>query len=93
MEGLRAFLELLALIGLGYAARRVGALSEEAPSHLNAYVVYLAMPALVFTTVARLPPGKVVHYASLVLVSMGVAAVCCLVGCGLARWVGLDRRD
>ncbi len=93
MEGLRAFLELLALVGLGCVARRVGALGEEAPSYLNAYVVYLAMPALVFATVARLPPGKVVRYALLVLVSVGVAAVCCLVGYGVGRWVGLDRRD
>lgn len=50
---LTVVLPLFALIGAGYAARRTGVLDPHAASVLNAFVVWLALPALLFDITAR----------------------------------------
>jgi malonate transporter and related proteins len=46
-------LPIFALIAAGFAARRLGALGPHATRELNRFVVYLALPALLFDIVAK----------------------------------------
>lgn len=46
-------LPIFALIAAGWAARRMGALGPDATRELNRFVVYLALPALLFDIVAK----------------------------------------
>jgi predicted permease len=46
-------LPIFALIAAGWAARRLGALGPDATRELNRFVVYLALPALLFDIVAK----------------------------------------
>ncbi|WP_457615325.1 AEC family transporter [Methanopyrus sp.] len=93
MRGLEAFLEILGLVFMGYTLRKVGIFSEDTPSHLNAYVVYLAMPALVFTAMLRTPIKGLLQHLKLVIISMLLSTVCALIGFAIARKMTRDRRD
>ncbi|WP_456483979.1 AEC family transporter [Methanopyrus kandleri] len=93
MGGLEAFLEILGLVFAGYTLRKVGIFSEGTSSHLNAYVVYLAMPALVFTAMLRVPIQGLLQHLKLVVISMSLSAMCTLIGFAVARKMARDRRD
>ena len=46
-------LPIFALIFAGWAIRRLGVLSDHATGEINRFVVYLALPALLFDIIAR----------------------------------------
>ncbi len=52
-------LPVFALIFAGWAARRFGALGPTALRELNRFVVYLALPALMFDIIATATPGEI----------------------------------
>ena len=57
-----AFLTVLPIFGLifaGWAVRRLGALGEGALTELNRFVVYLALPALLFDVVVTARPAEI----------------------------------
>ena len=49
---------VFALIASGYAARRIGVMGAPAVSELNRFVVYLALPALLFDVMAHAKPSE-----------------------------------
>ncbi|WP_456482420.1 AEC family transporter [Methanopyrus sp.] len=93
MGGLEAFLEVLGLVFVGYTLRKAGIFSEDTPSHLNTYVVYLAMPALVFTAMLRTSTQELLQHLKLVVISVLLSILCALVGLAAARKTARDRRD
>jgi len=52
-------LPVFALILTGWVARRLGVLGPHAAGELNRFVVYLALPALLFDIVARATPAEI----------------------------------
>jgi len=73
-----AIAPVLLLVGIGMALRRFGVLRREDSRVLNGVIVYVALPALIFTSVAAAP-------LSLELVrAAGVAWVVSLVGLAIA---------
>jgi len=82
---LGGYVELLALVSLGYALRRVGVLDETSSSHLNAFVVYAAMPALVYKVTSSIPVHELVGYGEMTLVSIATASVSTALAAGIAR--------
>jgi predicted permease len=57
-----AFLTVLPIFGLilaGWAVRRIGALGEAATAEINRFVVYLALPALLFDVVVSAKPEDI----------------------------------
>ncbi len=79
------YLELLTLVSLGYALRKVGVLDESSSSHLNAFVVYAAMPALVYRVTSSIPVHELAEYGEMTLVSVVTASVSILLAAGIAR--------
>ncbi|WP_456436202.1 AEC family transporter [Methanopyrus sp.] len=93
MGGLEVFPEVLGLVFIGYTLRNVGIFFEDTPSHLNAYVVYLAMPALVFSAMLRAPIQGLLQHLKLVVISMLLSVTCAFIGFAIARNTARDRRD
>ena len=56
-----AVLPVFALIGTGYAAARCGILDGDVTDALNRFVVWLALPALLFGATARMTPADIDH--------------------------------
>lgn len=52
---------VFALIASGYIARRIGAIGLAAVSELNRFVVYLALPALLFDVMAHAKPSELMQ--------------------------------
>lgn len=52
---------VFALIASGYIARRIGVIGLAAVSELNRFVVYLALPALLFDVMAHATPGQLMQ--------------------------------
>ena len=55
-------LPVFAIMGCGYAVGRAGLLGEQASGALNAFVFYVALPALFFGTMAQLELSQVFHW-------------------------------
>jgi predicted permease len=87
MEVLGRLLYLLALLGIGIAARRIGVLNERRTDLLTAVAFYAALPALVFYSTydqslgALLSPGLVAAVSAVFLATAGLA------------WIVHRRRD
>ncbi|WP_421707689.1 AEC family transporter [Algihabitans sp.] len=59
---LNIVLPVFAIMGCGYAVGRVGLLGEQASGALNAFVFYVALPALFFGTMAQLEISQILHW-------------------------------
>lgn len=73
-----AFLTVLPIFGLifaGWAVRRLGALGEGALTELNRFVVYLALPALLFDVVVTARPAEIWQPGFFAAFFLGCAAV------------------
>jgi predicted permease len=55
-------LPVFAIMGAGYAAGRAGLLGEHAPGALNAFVFYVALPALFFNSMAQIEVEQVFYW-------------------------------
>lgn len=67
---LNAVIPIFALILIGYLAAKKKILSHEATHHLNLYVVWLALPALLFQAIAT-TPWEELYQPGFIAVSMG----------------------
>jgi len=56
-------LPVFAIILAGYVAGRAGALGNESSRALNGFVYYVALPALIFISMARVPVADVLDWA------------------------------
>ncbi|RZU53797.1 hypothetical protein EV385_5731 [Krasilnikovia cinnamomea] len=81
---LSAFVPIWILTTIGYAARRWGLMGETATAVLGRFVFHLAMPAVLFLTLSRMPLSGFFG-RSLLAFAVSVAAV---VGVG---WAGASR--
>jgi malonate transporter len=84
---LNAALPIFALILTGFLCGRFGVFTRAATDNLNLFAIYLALPALIFTAMAKIRPQEVgqVGYA---LAFSGGIAVTFAIGFGLSRWRG-----
>ncbi len=69
-----AVLPVFALILLGYGAARIGILGEAATNSLNDFVVWLALPALLFQAMATVKAGDLAHGGFLAAFGIGMVA-------------------
>lgn len=67
-------LPFFALILAGYAAAKAFKLPEEGLAWLNILIVYFALPALIFLTVAETPFEKLIEWPFVVATSLGTTA-------------------
>ncbi|MGY8707935.1 AEC family transporter [Bradyrhizobium sp. 18BD] len=78
LSTLAAVLPIFALIFAGWLARRIGVLGPHASGELNRFVVYLALPALLFDIVAHARWAEVWHPRFIAAFGIGAALVFCL---------------
>ncbi|MDH6128871.1 AEC family transporter [Kitasatospora sp. GP82] len=89
---LAAFVPIWALTAGGYLVARAGLLGAQAEAVLGRFVFHVAMPAALFTMIARTPLDTFVN-ASMLAFAAGTA-VASLLGFALARWCfGRDLAD
>lgn len=85
-------LPIFAIVGAGYAAGRSGLLGPDASSVLNRYVVYLALPALLFQIMAQASWAQLWQPGFIVAFSVGTIGV--FAATMLARvWSGRPLAD
>lgn len=84
MSLVAAFGPIWILTTVGYAARRLGLLGEDASSVLGRFVFNLAIPAALFLTVAAMPLS---HIAGRSLIAFGASTVAVLA----TSWLGASR--
>ena len=75
---LNAVIPIFALILIGYLAAKKKILSHEATHHLNLYVVWLALPALLFQAMAT-TPWQDLYQPGFIAASMGAMLIVFLV--------------
>ncbi|KDR35394.1 transporter [Caballeronia grimmiae] len=68
-------LPVFGLVFAGFACRKLGKLGPAAASELNRFVVYLALPALLFDTMARTPLAMLDQPAFIAVFGIGSAVV------------------
>jgi malonate transporter and related proteins len=78
LSTLTTVLPIFALIFAGWLARRIGVLGPHASSELNRFVVYLALPALLFDVIAHAQWTDVWQPGFIAAFGLGVALVFCL---------------
>lgn len=71
MEAVNAILPLFAVILIGFAAVRTGYVAAEALQPVGTVVLRLALPALIFLSVAGAAPGEGLQPAALLAIAMG----------------------
>ena len=76
---------IFGLILAGYACHRMGLLGDAATDQLNAFVVWLALPAVLFGAMAQITWAEIDHPGFLAAVGGGMVAT-------YALSLGLDRR-
>ncbi|MGW3244520.1 AEC family transporter [Streptomyces sp. NPDC001070] len=79
------FAPIWVLSAAGYAVGRAGLLGPQAESVLGGFVFNVAMPAALFTMVARTPLGTFAN-ASMIAFAAGTA-LACLLGFAASRWI------
>jgi malonate transporter and related proteins len=84
---LNAALPLFGLIVTGYLCGRFAMFSRAATNILNRFAVYLALPALMFVTMAKMTPGEEGQAGFSLAFGGGIAATFAL-GFALSRWRG-----
>ncbi len=72
------------IIAIGYLAVRTGALQQEAMPLLGRFVLYFALPALIFGTLSRMQVSKVIQVDFLLIYALGSLAAL-LLGVALHR--------
>ncbi|MCW1884220.1 AEC family transporter [Luteolibacter flavescens] len=77
-------LPVFGLILTGWLVRRMGVLGPQAASELNRFVVYLALPALLFDIVARARPAEI--WQPGFIVSFGLGCVLVFAATLWIRW-------
>jgi malonate transporter and related proteins len=93
-EVLATVFPVFALIALGFAARRLGAIGDGAVDGMSAYVYVLALPALLFRTVATVEtPGGASPWAYWFTFFSGVAGTWVLVSLIARRGFGRPERE
>jgi malonate transporter and related proteins len=75
LSTLTVVLPIFALIFAGWLARRIGVLGEHATTELNRFVVYLALPALLFDIIAKARWSDIWQPAFIATFGLGVAVV------------------
>ncbi|MCA1454312.1 AEC family transporter [Bradyrhizobium sp. BRP22] len=78
LSTLSAVLPIFALIFAGWLARRIGVLRLHASTELNRFVVYLALPALLFDVIAHARWADVWQPGFIAAFGVGAALVFCL---------------
>ncbi|WP_138466676.1 AEC family transporter [Poseidonocella sp. HB161398] len=86
LSPLSIVLPIFALIFAGWLARRGGALGPGATRELNRFVVYLALPALLFGIMARAEPREVWHPGFIAAFTAG-----CALAFGLTLWLSMRQ--
>ena len=81
-------LPIFALVLTGWLAARLGALGPDATRELNRFVVYLALPALLFGIMARSEPAEIWQPGFVIAFLAGTAIVF-----GLVLWLRLRRGE
>ena len=87
LDILRVTFPFFALVLCGYVAARLRMLPLEAISGLNAFVLYFALPCMLFRFGAGTPVGQLLDAAAL-----AVYLLCALVLVAGVLWVSLNRR-
>jgi predicted permease len=82
---LNAALPIFALILVGFLCGRFGVFTREATDSINRFAIYLALPALIFTTMARITPAEIGQVGFSAAFALGIAAT-------FALAYGLGRR-
>jgi predicted permease len=82
---LSGFVPIWVLSAAGYAVGRTGLLGPQAESVLGGFVFNVAMPAALFTMVARTPLGAFAN-TSMIAFAAGTA-LACLLGFAASRWL------
>lgn len=82
---LSAFIPIWALTAIGYLVGRSGLLGEQAEAVLGRFVFQVAMPAALFSMVAKTPLDTFAN-ASMLAFATGTA-VACLLGFAVSRWL------
>lgn len=67
-------LPVFAIMLAGYLAGRAGLLGEASSQALNGFVYYMALPALFFVSMARVPVEEVLHWPFLIAFGGGMLA-------------------
>jgi malonate transporter and related proteins len=75
LSTLTVVLPIFALIFAGWLARRIGVLGEHATTELNRFVVYVALPALLFDIIAKARWSDIWQPAFIATFGLGVAVV------------------
>ncbi|MDP4003978.1 AEC family transporter [Methylobacterium sp. NEAU K] len=83
---LNAAVPIFALILVGFLCGRLGAFAREATDSINRFAVYLALPALIFTTMARITPAEIGQFGFATGFAGGIA-----VTFALAFWLARRR--
>ena len=78
LSTLTTVLPIFALIFAGWLARRIGVLGPHASAELNRFVVYLALPALLFDVIAHAQWTEVWQPGFIAAFGIGAALVFCL---------------
>ncbi len=71
---LNAALPIFALILVGFLCGRFGVFTREATDNINRFAIYLALPALIFTTMARITPAEIGQVGFSAAFALGIAA-------------------
>jgi len=86
LSSLLVVLPIFALILTGYVARRSGALGPTATREVNRFVVYLALPALLFSIMAKADPAEIWQPDFIIAFTAGCALVF-----GATLWVRIRQ--
>ena len=86
---LSATVPIFLIIAIGYLVVRMGVVPKDGVKVLGAFVLNIAMPALVFRAVVQRPLAEVMN-PTFILAAAGSALLCGGVVAGLA-WIGLGR--
>ena len=91
-EVLGVTLPFFVLVGMGYLAARLRILPPDAVGGLNAFVLFFALPCMLFQFGAQTPIAQLFNP---VVLGLWFAVAVCMValGCALGRWAGHDWRD
>ena len=92
MNVLAVTLPFFALVGMGYAAARLRLLPLDAIAGLNVFVLFFALPCMLFQFGAQTPIAQLFNPVVLGL-WLTVALIMVGMACGLARKAGLGWRD
>ncbi|MDP4025254.1 AEC family transporter [Methylobacterium sp. NEAU 140] len=83
---LNAAVPIFALILVGFLCGRFGGFTRESTDSINRFAVYLALPALIFTTMAKITPAEIGQVGFAAGFAGGIALTF-----ALAFWVGRRR--